>query len=1586
VSNEVNGDGLGLRYVSGSYRAFGNNGSVGLNGDIDSGSNTALAGLANRSTVLGLLGTVSDHLPVVADYTVPVAAAIGSMTTTYGAASAAQSFVVSATELTGNLTVTAPSGFEMATTEFGSYGTSAITLAPTNGVVTETLFVRLAGTAAGTFSGNITITGGGAADETLTIGTSTVNKAVLTVSGSTPTVADREYDGTTTATVSLTGVTLTGIVGSDDVSLSTTGAFASANAANGIAVTLMLAGTARDNYDLTDPGITGNITPKALSITAASLADREYDGTTTAGALTIGTLSGFIGSETVTATGSATNYASANAGTYAGVAVTYALADGSGGGLAANYTLADGSATGVVTPRAITLTALATSKTYGDADPALFYQITSGSQVTGDTFTGTLARAAGENVANSPYAINQGTLSLGGNYTITFVNADLTITPKALTVTGLSAQDKTYDGTTGVTVSGTPTYDGLVNGETFAVSGAVTWAFADANVDVAKPLVRTGNFAAPNANYSVTQPALTAAITTRALTVTADATSKTYGDTDPALTYGITSGSLADGDALTGSLARATGENVAGSPYAITLGSLSAGDNYTVTFVGANLTITPRTITITADSKSKTYGDTDPALSYAITSGNLVAGDAFSGTLARATGENVADSPYAIALGSLSAGSNYAITFVGADLTIIPKALTITGLTATNKIYDGTTAAAVAGTPVFDGLVAGENFAVTGAVTWAFADANVGNDKPLIRAGDFAAPSANYTLTQPTGLVADITPKALSITGLTAGNKVYDGTAAAAVSGTPAYAGLVAGETFAVNGSVTWAFADPNTGTAKPLVRTGDFASPNGNYALTQPTGLTADITPKALSITGLTAGNKVYDGTVSAPVTGTPAYAGLVAGETFAVTGEVTWAFADPNAGTAKPLVRTGDFASPNGNYALTQPTGLTADITPKALTITGLAAIDKVYDGTAAAVITGTPAFDGLVDGETFAVNGNVTWAFADPNAGTAKSISRSGDFAAPSPNYTLTQPAAFSAAITPRPVTIRALDVSKNTGETLTGGPGSTAFDAAGLVSGDTIGSVSIAYGAAAAGGALGGRYAGQVIPSAATGGTFDPANYAFTYTPGDIVVVTVNQPASIALANVVTSLPENTATASAVKLADIVVTDDGLGDNVFSLSGPDAAAFTIVDGALFLRAGTALDFETKAAYDVTVGVSDAELPGQVATAAYALAITDANDAPTAILLSAATIAENAPAGTVIGAFSTADADAADAFTYTLVTGEGDTDNTRFSIDGDRLVSAEPLNHELLPNPSIRVRSTDAAGGFTEQVFTITVTDVDEPLLIEGVESPTEGMYRQGDTLRFTVVLTRPVEVNGNPRLQFGLGNNPSVALFGRGRRTATYTGGTGTNRLSFEYTIGRRDSAEQVFLGAAVVGRRVVIRDADGTALDTRLPVVNEQVAGVQIDTAGPRPVGRIGLPARGTYRLGDALTFRVNFSEAVLVSGTPALEVRIGRETRQATYVSGAGTQEVVFEYRVAEGDATVGRRGISARPVIALSEGAAIADAAGNAATLRLRGPFAARVTVDGRLAATAGVQELADGGGRVRARARAAAFARFTG
>jgi len=67
ISGELT-DGLGLDYRPGSYRAFGNNGSVAINNSVNIPSSTALGGLANRTTVLNLLTTVSDHLPVVADY------------------------------------------------------------------------------------------------------------------------------------------------------------------------------------------------------------------------------------------------------------------------------------------------------------------------------------------------------------------------------------------------------------------------------------------------------------------------------------------------------------------------------------------------------------------------------------------------------------------------------------------------------------------------------------------------------------------------------------------------------------------------------------------------------------------------------------------------------------------------------------------------------------------------------------------------------------------------------------------------------------------------------------------------------------------------------------------------------------------------------------------------------------------------------------------------------------------------------------------------------------------------------------------------------------------------------------------------------------------------------------------------------------------------------------------------------------------------------------------------------------------------------------------------------------------------------
>ncbi len=86
------------------------------------------------------------------------------------------------------------------------------------------------------------------------------------------------------------------------------------------------------------------------------------------------------------------------------------------------------------------------------------------------------------------------------------------VATKTLTISGLVAQNKDFDGTTTATVTGTPAYAGLVNGESFAVTGTVTWAFPDAVVGFGKTLVQTGTFAAPSTNYTVTQPTLTASI------------------------------------------------------------------------------------------------------------------------------------------------------------------------------------------------------------------------------------------------------------------------------------------------------------------------------------------------------------------------------------------------------------------------------------------------------------------------------------------------------------------------------------------------------------------------------------------------------------------------------------------------------------------------------------------------------------------------------------------------------------------------------------------------------------------------------------------------------------------------------------------------------------------------------------------------------------------------------------------------------------------------------------------------------------------------------------------------------------------
>jgi sugar lactone lactonase YvrE len=283
---------------------------------------------------------------------------------------------------------------------------------------------------------------------------------------------------------------------------------------------------------------------------------------------------------------------------------------------------------------------------------------------------------------------------------------------------------------------GTP-LDGTQLNATASVPGTFTYNYDPAAGTVlsagAQPL--TAHFVPLDTTFAPADWTVVLNVLPRPVTVTADGQTKTYGSADPSLTSKITCGSLVAGDSLTGALGRAAGENV--GTYAINQGTLAASGNYALTFVAGTLTVTARPITVTADNQTKTYGNADPSLTYKITCGSLVGADSLTGALTRAPGENV--STYAINQGTLTAGSNYALTFVGATLTITARPITVT---ADNKTKILNSADPTFTYSITSGsLVAPDGF--TGALARAPGE-NVGTY--TISQGTLAA-SGNYTLT-----------------------------------------------------------------------------------------------------------------------------------------------------------------------------------------------------------------------------------------------------------------------------------------------------------------------------------------------------------------------------------------------------------------------------------------------------------------------------------------------------------------------------------------------------------------------------------------------------------------------------------------------------------------------------------------------------------------------------------------------------------------------------------------------------------------------------------------------------------------------
>ncbi len=149
--------------------------------------------------------------------------------------------------------------------------------------------------------------------------------------------------------------------------------------------------------------------------------------------------------------------------------------------------------------------------------------------------------------------------------------------------------------------------------------------------------------------------------------------------------------------------------------------------------------------------------------------------------------------------------------------------------------------------------------------------------------------------------------------------------------------------------------------------------------------------------------------------------------------------------------------------------------------------------------------------------------------------------------------------------------------------------------------------------------------------------DAAGNAGTQTVS-IMVTDVNEaPTALTLNNTVSTLAENSSTSSPVKVADIVITDDALGTRTVTLSGADASHFEVSGGSLFLKAGTSLNFEAKAAYAVTLAVSDAAVAGSTpVTRVFSLSVTNVDEA------GSITVSGSATQGQVLTASNVSDPD--------------------------------------------------------------------------------------------------------------------------------------------------------------------------------------------------------------------------------------------------------------------------------------------------------------------------------------------------------
>ena len=930
---------------------------------------------------------------------------------------------------------------------------------------------------------------------------------------------DKTYDGNANVTQTLTKgqhYGLTGFVGNEgaDVELAgaVTGTYADKNAGKNKEVTfqnLALTGTGAGNYTIKKAQGVGTIAPKELTLDLVGGArfDKTYDGNANVTqSLTKGgnyTLTGFITGEgngialaSSTGTYSDKNAATDKAVTFGGLTLT-----GTGAG---NYTLGKTTLTGIgtIARRALTLGAVtAQTKTYDgktSADASKF-RAALNNAVAGDNVTAAAATATynDKNVAAANRIDYTGVALAGadaGNYTLaaTTAQGDGTISRRALTVGTVTAQTKTYDGTTSADASQFhATLNNFVAGEEgSATATAAGAAYNSKDVTGANKVNYTGLTLTGTgaANYSIASAVQgEGSITPKQLTLdpvgsmrfdkTYDGNANVMQSLTKGTNYTLTGFVGTEGDHLALAATGTYTDKNAATDKAVTFDGLTltgtGAGNYTLdktTLTGIG-TIARRALTLGAVAgQTKIYnGTTDADTSkFHAALNNVVAGEENSVT-ATATGATYNSKDVAtagtvgytgVALAGAEAG-NYtlAATTAQGSGSITRRALTVDTVAAQSKIYDGNTAADTSKFQATLGnLVTGEENSVTATAGGAtYNDKNVAAANKVTYTGVqlTGAGAANYSIASTAQGAGGITAKQLNL-ALANGarfDKTYDGNAnvtqALAKGGNYTLTGFVGTEGDHLALAATGTYTDKNAATDKTvtfggLTLTGAGA---GNYALDK-TALTGigTIARRELTLGEVGAQTKTYDGTRAANASKFHAALNSAVAGDDVTAAAATATFNDKNVARANRIDYTGVAlaGADAGNYSLAATTAQGAGaITRRTLTFGTVAAQTKIYDGTTAADAAAFRATLGnLVTGEESSVTATAAGAaYNDKTVAGANAVSYTGVAlqGAGAANYTIADTVQGAGAIAKRALTLGAVAAQSKTYD------GTTAADA-------------------------------------------------------------------------------------------------------------------------------------------------------------------------------------------------------------------------------------------------------------------------------------------------------------------------------------------------------------------------------------------------------------------------------------------------------------------------------------------------------------------------------------------------------------